>query len=77
MTLTNPNVIGKIYYYIVPQSNVRVATENEVHDVYVYTGPIKISSSCTVVAYVSDGTNCCEPVSKEYTRVYVSTETRC
>ena len=74
LTLTNPNVIGEIYYYIVPQSNVRVATENEVHDVYVYTGPIKISSSCTVVAYVSDGTNYCEPISLEFTRQYVSTE---
>ena len=74
LTLTNPNVIGKIYYYIVPQSNVRVATENEVHDVYVYTGPIKISSSCTVVAYVSDGTNDCEPISLEFTRQYVGTE---
>lgn len=74
LTLTNPNVIGKIYYYIVPQSNVRVATENAVHDVYVYTGPIKISSSCTVVAYVSDGTNCCEPISLEFTRQYVGTE---
>lgn len=74
LTLTNPNVIGKIYYYIVPQSNVGVATENEVHDVYVYTGPIKISSSCTVVAYVSDGTNYCEPISLEFTRQYVGTE---
>lgn len=74
LTLTNPNVIGEIYYYIVPQSNVRVATENEVHDVYVYTGPIKISSSCTVVAYVSDGTNYCEPISLEFTRQYVGTE---
>lgn len=74
LTLTNPNVIGKIYYYIVPQSNVRVATENAVHDVYVYTGPIKISSSCTVVAYVSDGTNDCEPISLEFTRQYVGTE---
>lgn len=74
LTLTNPNVIGKIYYYIVPQSNVGVATENEVHDVYVYTGPIKISSSCTVVEYVSDGTNDCEPISLEFTRQYVGTE---
>ena len=74
LTLTNPNVIGEIYYYIVPQSNVRVATENEVHDVYVYTGPIKISSSCTVVAYVSDGTNYCEPISLEFTRQYVGSE---
>lgn len=74
LTLTNPNVIGKIYYYIVPQSNVGVATENKVHDVNVYTGPIKISSSCTVVAYVSDGTNDCEPISLEFTRQYVGTE---
>ena len=75
LTLTNPNgPVGTIYYYIVPQSKVRVATENEVHDVLIYTEPIKIASSCTVVAYVSDGTYCCEPVSKEYTRVYVSTE---
>ena len=75
LTLTNPNgPVGTIYYYIVPQSKVRVATENEVHDVYVYTGPIKISSSCTVVAYVSDGTNYCEPISLEFTRQYVSTE---
>ena len=75
LTLTNPNgPVGTIYYYIVPQSKVRVATENEVHDVLIYTEPIKIASSCIVVAYVSDGTYCCEPVSKEYTRVYVSTE---
>ena len=75
LTLTNPNgPVGTIYYYIVPQSKVRVATENEVHTVYPYTEPIKITSSCTVVAYISDGTYCCEPVSKEYTRVYVSTE---
>lgn len=74
LTLTNPNGIGKIYYYIVPQSNVGVATENAVHDVYVYTGPIKISSSCTVVAYISDGTNDCEPISLEFTRQYVGTE---
>ena len=75
LTLTNPNgPVGTIYYYIVPQSKVRVATENEVYTVYPYTEPIKITSSCTVVAYISDGTYCCEPVSKEYTRVYVSTE---
>ena len=74
LTLTNPNEAGKIYYYIVPQSKVRAATENEVHDVLIYTEPIKITSSCTVVAYISDGTKCCEPVYKEYTRVYVSTE---
>lgn len=74
LALTNLNDVGTIYYYIVPQSNVGVATENEVHDVYVYTGPIKISSSCTVVAYVSDGTNYCEPISLEFTRQYVGTE---
>ncbi|MGM9811335.1 MAG: leucine-rich repeat protein, partial [Muribaculaceae bacterium] len=70
LTLTNPNVIGEIYYYIVLEGE----DGNVVHDVYTYTDPIKIASTCTVVAYVSDGTNCCEPVSLEFTRQYVGTE---
>ncbi len=69
LTVTNPNDAGTIYYYIVSEGE-----DTDVHTVLPYSAPININSSCKVVAYVSDGTYCCEPVSKEYTRVYVSTE---
>ncbi len=69
LTLTNPNDAGTIYYYIVSEGE-----NTDVHTVLPYSTPININSSCKVVVYVTDGTNCSEPVSKEYTRVYVSTE---
>ncbi len=59
-----------IYYYIVNDGD----AANAVRDVQSYSTPFKISSSCTVVAYVSNGTQCSEPVSWKFTRQYVSTE---
>ena len=59
-----------IYYYIVNDGD----AANAVRDVQSYSTPFKISSSCTVVAYVSNGTQCSEPVSWTFTRQYVNTE---
>lgn len=67
LTLTNPNESGTIYYYIIPEGE----TGNEVHTPIAYTDPITIDATCTVVAYISDGTHCCEPLSLEYTYVYL------
>ena len=67
LTLTNPNDnIGTIYYYIINEGE----GTNEVHTVETYSAPIRISANCTVVAQISDGTNCSEPVSLEYTLRY-------
>ena len=68
LTLTNPNNIGTIYYYIINEGEGNVS--NEVHTVKTYSTPIRISANCTVVAQISDGTNCSEPVSLEYTLRY-------
>ena len=43
----------------------------EVHTVYTYSAPIKIKKSCKVVAYLSDGTQCSDPISLEYTYKYL------
>ena len=66
LTLTNPNETGTIYYYIVNEGD----NPNEVHEVHTYTAPIAIpENSCTVWAYISDGTYCSEPVSWDYTYI--------
>ena len=73
LELTDPNgeaTGATIYYYIVNDGD----AANAVRDVQSYSTPFKISSSCTVVAYVSNGTQCSEPVSWKFTRQYVSTE---
>ena len=72
LTLTNPNDnIGTIYYYIINEGE----GTNEVHTVETYSAPIRISANCTVVAQISDGTNCSEPVSLEYTLRYNTVST--
>ncbi|MDY6106382.1 MAG: leucine-rich repeat protein, partial [Candidatus Limisoma sp.] len=70
LTLTNPNNAGTIYYYIVSESE----NENDVHTVLPYSAPININSTCKVVAYVTDGTNCSESGSFECTYVIIGTE---
>ncbi|MGM9862491.1 MAG: hypothetical protein ACI30W_07830, partial [Muribaculaceae bacterium] len=62
-----PNESGTIYYYIIAEGE----TGNAVHTPIAYADPITIDATCTVVAYVSDGTHCCEPLSLEYTYVYL------
>ena len=63
LTLTNPNDnIGTIYYYIINEGE----GTNEVHTVETYSAPIRISANCTIVAQISDDTQCSEPVSLEY-----------
>ena len=69
LTLTNPNDAGTIYYYIVSEGE-----NTDVHTVLPYSTPININSSCKVVVYVTDGTNCSEPNSFECNYVINSTE---
>ncbi|MGN1245514.1 MAG: DUF6383 domain-containing protein, partial [Muribaculaceae bacterium] len=64
LTLTNNNEGGTIYYYIVNEGD----GASDVRTVETYSAPIKISNTCKVVAYISDGTICCDPVSLDYTR---------
>jgi len=73
LTLTNPNDIGTIYYYIINEGEGNVS--DEVHTVETYSTPIRISANCTVVAQISDGTNCSKPVSLEYTLRYNTVST--
>ena len=69
LTLTNPNSnIGTIYYYIINEGEGNVS--NEVHTVKTYSAPIRISANCTVVAQISDDTQCSEPDSWTYTFQY-------
>ena len=69
LTLTNPNDnIGTIYYYIINEGEGNVS--NEVHTVETYSAPIRISANCTVVAQISDDTQCSEPDSWTYTFQY-------
>ena len=65
LTLTNPNETGTIYYYIVSEGD----NLANVHTVYTYTEPLQIQATGTVVAYVSNGTDCSEPVSFKYTHI--------
>ncbi|MGN1258449.1 MAG: leucine-rich repeat protein, partial [Candidatus Limisoma sp.] len=66
LTLTNPNEVGSIYYYIVSEDE----AGNGVHQTFPYTNPIAIpDKSCTVWAYISDDITCSEPISFEYTYV--------
>ena len=58
---------ANIYYYIVTEDD----DPYEVHTVYTYSAPIKIKKSCKVVAYLSDGTQCSDPISLEYTYKYL------
>ena len=74
LTLTNPNDnIVTIYYYIINEGEANVS--NEVHTVETYSTPIRISANCTVVAQISDDTNCSEPVSLKYTLRYNTVST--
>ena len=72
LTLTAPyyNDEAKVYYYIITEDD----DPHGVHPVYTYSVPIKIKESCKVVAYISDGTSCSEPVSYEYTYVHLPSE---
>ena len=71
LTLTNPNSnIGTIYYYIINEGEGEGNVSNEVHTVKTYSAPIRISANCTVVAQISDDTQCNEPVSWTYTFQY-------
>ena len=71
LTLTDPNegAGATIYYYIVKDGD----GASDVRTVESYSAPIRISSSCKVVAYLSNGTQCCEPISLTFTRTYQST----
>ena len=72
LTLTNNNEGGDIYYYIVSEDEAKDA----VHTTYAYTNPITTpTKTCTVCAYISDGTNCSETASQKYTFVRLNTET--
>ena len=69
LTLTNPNDnIGTIYYYIINEGEGNVS--NKVHTVETYSAPIRISANCTIVAQISDDTQCSEPDSWTYTFQY-------
>ena len=71
LTLTNPNDnIGTIYYYIINEGKGEGNVSNEVHTVKTYSAPIRISANCTIVAQISDDTQCSEPVSWTYTLQY-------
>lgn len=75
LTLTNSNTDGDIYYYITtPNEAGGYERINEVHQTYRYTAPIQINKSCKVCAYVTNGTNCCDPISLEFTLNPLSTE---
>ena len=75
LTLTNGNTDGDIYYYITtPNEAGGYEGINEVHQTYRYTAPIQINKSCKVCAYVTNGTNCCDPISLEFTLNPLSTE---
>ena len=64
LTLTNPNEVGTIYYYVITD----VDTSTDVRTVAPYEGPIKVpSTNYTVVAYITDGTACSEPISLVFT----------
>lgn len=60
LTLTNPNNVGEIYYYTYSQTDGLSGPQR-------YNGPIEIGHSCTVTAYVTDGTHCSDALSKTYT----------
>ncbi|MGN0238183.1 MAG: leucine-rich repeat protein [Lepagella sp.] len=71
LTLTNPNESGAIYYYIAHDGDDLTA----VREVQTYNAPIVIpAENCKVVAYISDGTNCSDATSWEYTYVLPATE---
>ena len=60
LTLTNPNNVGEIYYYTYSLTDGLSGPQR-------YNGPIEIGHSCTVTAYVTDGTHCSDALSKTYT----------
>ena len=71
LTLTNPNEVGSIYYYIVSEGE----AGNVGYQTFPYQHPITIpAKTCTVWTYVSDGVNCSEPNSFKYTYVRLATE---
>ena len=64
LTLTNPNESGTIYYYVIPKGD----TSTGVRTAVPYEGPIKVpATDYTVVAYITDGTACSEPISLVFT----------
>ncbi|MGN0223422.1 MAG: leucine-rich repeat domain-containing protein [Muribaculaceae bacterium] len=64
LTLTNPNESGIIYYYVIPEGD----TSTGVRSVAAYEGPITVpATNYTVVAYITDGTVCSEPITLEFT----------
>ena len=71
LTLTNPNEVGSIYYYIVSEGE----AGNVGYQTFPYQHPITIpAETCTVWTYVSDGINCSEPNSFKYTYVRLATK---
>ena len=73
LTLTNPNEVGSIYYYIVSEGE----AGNVGYQTFPYQHQITIpAETCTVWTYVSDsdGVNCSEPNSFKYTYVRLATE---
>lgn len=51
VTISNPNTAGDIYYYLVNEnSNLRTS------DIMKYDGPVELSETAGIVAYVTDGT---------------------
>ncbi|MDD6131775.1 MAG: leucine-rich repeat protein [Bacteroidales bacterium] len=71
LTLTNPNEVGSIYYYIVSEGE----AGNVGYQTFPYQHPITIpAKTCTVWTYVSDGINCSEPNSFKYTYVRLATK---
>ena len=71
LTLTNPNEVGSIYYYIVSEGE----AGNVGYQTFPYQHPITIpAKTCTVWTYVSDGVNCSEPNSFKYTYVRLATK---
>ncbi|MGN0210054.1 MAG: leucine-rich repeat protein, partial [Muribaculaceae bacterium] len=64
LTLTNPNEVGTIYYYVIPKGD----TSTGVREVLAYERPIAVpATNYTVVAYITDGTACSEPISLVFT----------
>lgn len=64
LTLTNPNEVGTIYYYVIPKGD----TSTGVREVLAYEGPIAVpATNYTVVAYISNGTACSEPITLVFT----------
>ncbi|MGM9828586.1 MAG: leucine-rich repeat protein, partial [Muribaculaceae bacterium] len=72
LTLTKPeDTEGTIYYYVVSEGD----EDNAVHPTFPFTSPITIpAKNSKVWAYITDDTNCSEPISFDYNYVRLATE---